>query len=130
MFSQLSFSVRTGQKLALIGANRTGKTTLLSMIYGRSDGITISQRAKVGYFHQSLVHLDPDLSILENVQKSSRYSLTIIQTALARLQFQREAVHKPVSFLSGGERVKVALAKVFQSRRTDSAFGDKADEID
>lgn len=103
MFSQLSFSVRTGQKLAVIGANETGKTTLLSMIYNSSDGIKISQRAKVGYFHQSLVNLDPNLSILENVQKSSIYSLTIIQTALARLQFHRDAVHslddpRPVLF--------------------------------
>jgi len=113
LFSDLSFSVRPGQKVALIGANGTGKSTLLSMIYDRAHGFTLPQSAKIGYFHQMLNTLDPALSILENVQMSSRYPQALIQTALARLYFQREAVHKPVAMLSGGERVKVALAKVF-----------------
>lgn len=73
LFSSLSFSVRPGQKVALIGANGTGKSTLLSMIIDRGQGFTLPQSAKIGYFHQMLNTLDPALSILENVQISSRY---------------------------------------------------------
>lgn len=50
---------------------------------------------------------------MQNVQKDSRYPESTIRTALARLLFPGDSVHKPVSLLSGGERVKVALAKVF-----------------
>jgi len=59
--------------------------------------------------------LDTEKSILENVQSSSKQNETLIRIVLARMHFFNEDVYKPVSILSGGERVKVALTKVFLS---------------
>lgn len=109
----LSFRVQRGQRVALIGANGSGKSTLLSIIAQKVEGITISPGIRLGYFHQSQATLDPEKTILENVKKDSRYPEATIRTALARLLFPGDAVHKTVSDLSGGERVKVALAKAF-----------------
>ncbi|QRG67702.1 ribosomal protection-like ABC-F family protein [Brevibacillus choshinensis] len=113
LFTDLAFRVQRGQKVALIGANGSGKSTLLSIIAQKAEGISVSPGIRLGYFNQTLTILDQELSILQNVKKDSRYPESTIRTALARLLFQGDAVHKQVSLLSGGERVKVALAKVF-----------------
>ncbi|WP_110112081.1 ribosomal protection-like ABC-F family protein [Bacillus sp. CGMCC 1.16541] len=113
LFEQLNGSVKPGSKVAIIGPNGVGKSTLLNMIHQSHENITVAKPAKMGYFHQQLKNLDEEKSILENVQKSSRYTETFIRTVLSRLLFKREDVHKKVCMLSGGERVKTALAKVF-----------------
>ncbi|USG65815.1 ABC-F type ribosomal protection protein [Brevibacillus ruminantium] len=113
LFKRLSFSVRPGQKVAMIGANGSGKSTLLSMIYHQEKGIYTAPSSKVGYFSQMLSILDENKSIWDNVRESSSHPETTIRTALARMLFKRDEIHKPVSVLSGGERVKTALAKVF-----------------
>lgn len=113
LFEQLSFSIRPGQKVAVIGGNGTGKSTLLSMIASQAEGIHVSPSSKIGYFSQTLSILDENESIWKNVRESSNYPETTIRTALARMLFTRDDILKPVSVLSGGERVKTALAKVF-----------------
>ncbi len=69
----------------------------------------------MAYFKQDLSILDPKKTILENVQEGSVHDDTLVRTVLARLHFYREQVHKKVEVLSGGERVKVTLAKLFVS---------------
>lgn len=111
-----SFFVKGGDKIAIIGPNGSGKTTLLKKIIGESDlAITKSPAIKIGYFAQNLSVLDQDKTILENVSQDSLQSETLIRTVLARLHFYKDDVYKPVHVLSGGERVKVSLAKLFVS---------------
>ncbi|MBM7702984.1 ribosomal protection-like ABC-F family protein [Metabacillus iocasae] len=113
LFGSLNGSVKPGSKVAIIGQNGVGKSTLLNLIHQRHENITIAKPAKMGYFHQQLENLDEEKSILENVKENSRYTETFIRTVLSRLLFKREDVHKKVHMLSGGERVKAALATVF-----------------
>ncbi|WP_260979822.1 ATP-binding cassette domain-containing protein, partial [Staphylococcus haemolyticus] len=80
-----------------------------------NPGISLSPSVKIGYFSQKIDTLELDKSILENVQSSSQQNETLIRTILARMHFFRDDVYKPISVLSGGERVKVALTKVFLS---------------
>jgi pleuromutilin/lincosamide/streptogramin A transport system ATP-binding/permease protein len=115
LWKATSFEVRGGEKLAIIGPNGSGKTTLIRKLVHQTDGITLSPAMKIGYFSQTIDLLETDKSILENVQVSSNQTETFIRIVLARLHFQREDVYKPVHVLSGGERVKVALAKLFVS---------------
>lgn len=109
------FDVRGGEKIAVTGPNGAGKTTLIQKIIRQDEGITVSPSVKIGYFSQNLNILDLKESILENVRSTSKQDETLIRTVLARLHFRRDDVYKKVEVLSGGERVKVALAKVFVS---------------
>lgn len=113
LWNKTSFYLRVGDKLAIIGPNCSGKTTLVKKIIQQEDGISISPVMKWGYFSQNLNILDVEKSILENVQSSSKQDETFIRSVLARLLFFREDVYKQVGVLSGGERVKVAFAKIF-----------------
>lgn len=113
LFNGLSGQIKPGDKVAILGKNGAGKSTLLQMIVRGDEGIQVAKPARIGYFHQKLKVLDEEKTILDNVQVTSKYSEQFIRTVLARLLFKREEVHKPVYLLSGGERVKTALAKVF-----------------
>ncbi len=79
------------------------------------NGIRIAPKVRFGYFSQDLDVLDPAKSILENVMFTSVQTEPISRTILARLMFRRDDVHKPASVLSGGERVKVSLARIMVS---------------
>ncbi|UAC49882.1 Vga family ABC-F type ribosomal protection protein [Bacillus aquiflavi] len=109
------FVIKGGEKVAIIGNNGVGKTTMLKQILERVPAVTISPVAKIGYFSQNLDILDSQESILENVMSTSIQDETTVRTVLARLHFYRDDVYKEVNVLSGGERVKVAFAKLFVS---------------
>ena len=94
----------------------SGITTLLNKILDESDSdIYLSPAVKVGYFSQNMDVLDADNTIIENVKKESKQTETLIRIVLARLGFYQNDVEKKVKVLSGGERVKVSLAKIFVS---------------
>lgn len=81
----------------------------------QTEGIKLSPAVKLGYFSQNLDVLDKGKTILENVSETSKQRETLMRIVLARLHFVTDDVHKKVSVLSGGERVKVALAKLLLS---------------
>jgi len=112
IFEDAEFIITNGAKVALVGPNGCGKTTLLKMIMKQEAGIRIAPGAEIGYFSQDLCILDENLTILENVMAGSRYDEAFARTLLARLLLKRDDVFKPVGVLSGGERVKVSFAKM------------------
>lgn len=113
LFRDLNGSIEPGSKVAIMGNNGAGKSTLLNMIANGHEGISVSKSVSLGFFHQQLENLDENKTILENVKETSHYTEHFIRTILSRLLFKREEVHKKVQMLSGGERVKTALVKVF-----------------
>ena len=115
IFENASFSLPKGSKTALIGPNGAGKTTLMELIRSGASGIRLVPKAKIGYFRQSLDALDPDKTVLENVMETSVQSESTMRSILARLLIRREDVFKKAGVLSGGERVKLAFAKLFGS---------------
>ncbi len=112
IFKNAEFNIYNGWKVALIGDNGCGKSTLIKMIMNNEAGIKIVKGARIGYFSQDMDILDNDKSILENIMATSIYNETFTRTLLARLLFKREDVYKKVDLLSGGERVKVSFAKL------------------
>lgn len=115
LWNPFSLYLYGGDKVAIIGKNGTGKTTLLKKIVERDERIAIPEKVRIGYFSQHLTILDDDKTIIENIQLTSSQDETLIRTVLARMHFWDEDVYKKVSILSGGEKVKVALAKLFLS---------------
>ncbi|GAB2566041.1 Vga family ABC-F type ribosomal protection protein [Gracilibacillus alcaliphilus] len=125
-----SFQVKAGTKLAIIGENGSGKTTLLHYLLDRKDGITVSSACQIGYFQQNLALLDTKRSILENVQEDTLQDETLVRTVLARLHFYGEQVHKKIAVLSGGERVKVSLAKILLSNSNTLILDEPTNFLD
>ncbi|WP_062354399.1 ribosomal protection-like ABC-F family protein [Bacillus kwashiorkori] len=115
LWKEFDFSIIGGDKIGIIGANGSGKTTFLRKILDQSEGISISPAVSFGYFSQMLEILNHNASIIENVQNTSCQDQTLIRTVLARLGFFRDDIFKSVNVLSGGERVKVAFGKLFVS---------------
>ena len=114
LLENASFEVRRGAHVLLCGPNGCGKTTLLHRLFeaiGSGDRcVTAAPKLRPGYFRQSLDNLDPEKTVLENAMRQAVQSEGTVRSLLARLLFRREDVFRPVSVLSGGERVKLSFA--------------------
>ena len=112
---QLSFDLSTGDRLAVLGPNGTGKTAFLRTVLGEIPPLggeaRISPSARVGYFDQDNRVMSSGLKALEFVLRAERDE-TLVRTVLGRMGVRRETVTKPVAKLSSGERAKVLLAGI------------------
>lgn len=116
IFHNATFRIYNGTKTAIWGENGAGKTTLLNLISGKSnESIHIVPKVRIGYMYQGFENLEHDKSVLENVMKDSVQTQTVARTILARLLIPGNDVYKKVGVLSGGERIKVSLAKLLVS---------------
>jgi len=118
IFKNISFNIRRGDKIALIGPNGTGKTTLLRIINNIDNeyegDLTINPSIRVGYLDQELNNLDNKKTILENIM-SQEISIGEARLLLACLLFRGDDVYKKVDNLSMGEKGRVAFAKLILS---------------
>jgi ATP-binding cassette subfamily F protein 3 len=118
VFSDLNLTLMRGQRLALVGPNGQGKSTLIKLVLGLtplSSGQSIlGQNVDVGYFAQFQMDLlDPSLSVFDEFSKvAGNLSPGSIREILAKFLFLGEDVFKKVSVLSGGEKTRLVLAKI------------------
>ena len=113
LLDNVSFKVKRNKKIALIGENGCGKTTLIKeIIKNNNPKVKINPRVRIGYFDQSQEILDNQKSILDNIKKDSSFDETFIRINLNLFGFKGDDVYKKVGILSGGEKVKVSLCKI------------------
>ena len=115
VLSDCSFDVTNGKKTVLIGPNGAGKSTLMEMIVQREEGVQACAGFKPGYYRQDTAGVDDSKTVLQNAMENAVYEEQFVRTVLARLLFRRDEVHKSTGFLSGGERLKLALACIILS---------------
>jgi len=119
LFADLSLALRAGDRLAIVGRNDAGKTTLLRVLLGREhpDTGTVVRGARlvVGYLAQEHEDLDLRRSVLDEVASAGGARQTEVRALLACLLFRGDRVFRSVGQLSEGERVRVALAKLLVS---------------
>ena len=116
LFENASFQIPLGAKVALTGGNGTGKTTLIQMILNHEDGISISPKAKIGYFAQNGYKYNSNQKVLEFMQEDCDYNVSEIRSVLASMGFKQNDIGKSLSVLSGGEIMKLLLAKMLMGR--------------
>lgn len=120
-----------GSRTALLGPNGCGKTTLVARIVARDPRVRIHPQARIGYLGQdALASLEADKSALNNAMALSEHPVDVARTVLARLNLRADDVHKPLSVLSGGERMKVALARLMLSRANVLLLDEPTNHID
>jgi len=114
----MTFSVDAGEKIAFVGKNGMGKTTLSRMIAGDLDctgEITLGHNVKLGYFAQHQTNrLDLENTILKELENTAYNSdsFTKVRTILGAFLFSGEDVEKKIKVLSGGEKARVSMAKL------------------
>ncbi len=115
ILNHVNLSVLSGKKSFLVGNNGAGKTTLIRNLLEGAEGTFITSDAKVGYFSQSQENLDYDKTVLDNVMSTAIVPEHICRAVLMNLYMNETDIYKKISVLSGGEKVKVAIAKVLVS---------------
>ncbi len=119
LFSSLSFTIDRGDRIAVIGQNGTGKSTLLKLITGHllpvSGDVIHHPQLKIGYFMQELEGLDLQQSILEQILELPQMTQEDARTILACFLFKGDQVFKKVKGLSMGEKCRVAFVKLYFS---------------
>lgn len=116
IFDNLSFQFPLGGKIAITGANGAGKTTLFNMISDRENGITLSPKAEIGYFVQTGYKFDRNQNVMAYMQENCEYPVSDNRAVLASMGFTHQDVRKELSVLSGGEIIKLQLAKLLLGR--------------
>ena len=115
VLDNVSLEIEAGRRTFITGNNGAGKSTLIKALIDRAPETFITSEARVAYFSQDLDTLDPEKTVLENVAEDAAYPQHICRAVLSNLYMTKDDMFKPVSVLSGGEKVKTALAKVLVS---------------
>ncbi len=120
LFRDLSFEVKRNERFFIIGRNGCGKSTLLKLLMNKfspiKGKITFGYNCRVGYYDQESQGLDPNNTVLSELWNDEKVTETEIRSLLAIFMFKGEDVFKEVSVLSGGERARLTLAKLFSNK--------------
>ena len=117
VFKDASFSIERGQKIAFVGKNGEGKSTMVKAIMGEIDfngELRVGHNCQIGYFAQNQASLlDEDLSIFDTVDQIAEGEIrTKIKDLLGAFLFRGDDINKKVKMLSGGEKTRLAMIKL------------------
>lgn len=135
LFSHVDMEVKRGERVAIIGNNGTGKTTILkiinSMLPADSGTITLGSKVHIGYYDQEHHVLHMEKTVFEEVQDAyPNLTNTQVRNILAAFLFTGDDVFKRISDLSGGERGRVSLAKLMLSEANFLILDEPTNHLD
>ncbi len=139
LIRNLSLTVQRGDRIGLLGANGCGKSTLLGLLLGRlqpSEGsVEHGTRLEVAYFDQLRQQLNPDASVVDNLAEGREF-ISIngqnrhVLSYLGDFLFSPERARTPVKALSGGERARLLLAKLFSKPANVLVLDEPTNDLD
>lgn len=135
LLEDINFDVTEGEKIALIGSNGCGKSTIIKTILGKGTlefmgDIIIGPSVKIGYIPQMIAFPDEKQTILEYFGKSTGLNEQKIRQILANFQFYQDDIKKRVGKLSGGEKMKIKLAELLQEKINTLVLDEPTNHID
>jgi ATP-binding cassette subfamily F protein 3 len=135
LFTDLSFDIKRGEHVALIGGNGCGKTTILKIInklISKDNGVVqLGSLVKIGYYDQEHQVLDMSSTIFDEISNAyPTLNNTKIRNVLAAFLFTGEDVFKKIGDLSGGERGRVSLAKLMLSSANFLILDEPTNHLD
>ena len=135
LFSDVNFEIKRGERVALIGDNGTGKTTILKIINEmvQADGgsLTLGANVHIGYYDQEHQVLHMEKTLVEEISDAyPALTNTEIRNVLAAFLFTGDEVFKRIADLSGGERGRVSLAKLMLSEANFLILDEPTNHLD
>lgn len=135
LFTNISFDIKRSEKVAIIGGNGTGKTTILKILNGileaDSGSITLGSKVKIGYYDQEHHVLNMEKTLFDELHDAyPDMDNTQIRNTLAAFLFTNDDVFKRVKDLSGGERGRLSLAKLMLSESNLLILDEPTNHLD
>lgn len=135
LFSNLDFEIKRGERVAIIGDNGTGKTTLLKIINdlipADEGSITLGAKVFIGYYDQEQQQFQMNRTLFEEIRETyPDMDNTSIRNTCAAFLFTNDDVFKQVGELSGGERGRLSLAKLMLSRANFLILDEPTNHLD
>ena len=135
LFENINFEIKRGERVAIIGGNGTGKTTLLKIINGilpaDSGNVKLGTNVEIGYYDQEHQVLDLNKNLFDEISDAYPYlNNTEIRNVLASFLFTKDDVFKLIGSLSGGEKGRVSLAKLMLSEANFLLLDEPTNHLD
>ncbi|MCL1864149.1 MAG: ABC-F type ribosomal protection protein [Defluviitaleaceae bacterium] len=134
IIDDVSLSIDRNERIALIGANGCGKTTLLKMIMGEemcdSGTVKVSSNIKIAYMPQIIVFDDSNATVLDTLRNAAPLPEEKLRSILARFKFKAPDVIKKVGSLSGGERSRLKLCLLMQNQANFLILDEPTNHLD
>lgn len=135
LFENQDFEIHRGERVAIIGSNGTGKTTILKIINGLVEAdhgsIALGSKVHIGYYDQEHQVLHMDKTIFDEISDTyPSMTQTQIRNVLAAFLFTGDEVFQPIRTLSGGERGRVSLAKLMLSEANFLILDEPTNHLD
>ena len=132
LLQNANFSLRRGEKAAVVGENGAGKSTLIrAIVQGNDPAVRVGRFTKIGYYDQENADIDPAETVLGALWHRHTYmSQTQARSMLAQAKLCEDDIEKPVSSLSGGERAKLALVLLEAQRANLLILDEPTNHLD
>jgi ATP-binding cassette subfamily F protein 3 len=123
----IEFEIERGEKIGFFGPNGSGKTTIIKLVTGKIEpdegAVELGGKTSIGYYDQLAEDLDPDSSPLETIRQAKpEWIDSQIRGFLGRFLFSGEDVLRPIKSFSGGERSRLAIARIIVKAHQSSGY--------
>lgn len=135
ILDKINIKICSGERVAIIGNNGSGKSTFLKIVLGASElpfegEVVVGPSVKIGYLPQIIKFSNENLTLLDYFKESLNLDEQKARQILAGFKFSKEDVNKKVKNLSGGEKIKIKLAELLQEKINTLIFDEPTNHID